>query len=358
MSALARMREENNVVGLKSSFYSAFNNYMITMEGNSKATYKNYMSHFKQFFEFVWDDGKDSKRNISISDITWDMVLDIVFEDIQMYQQYLVRDKKNKSGTVNQKVSELRGLWEYLYNYNQNIKVEIFNVLPLKVTSKGKGASALSEDEMLLLIEFAGSRGFKPEIQKAFFRFSAITGLRKSAMLGVTWDKVKRVSDFKSNEMYWVVEDVWDKSVERTIPIEDRMYEELCEIRDDSGSDNRLFCICEDILDRTMKEFKVEYGLDKKISFHSLRKTSADLAYNMCGGDLRRVMQQTAHKDPKIILERYAGTNSSLGDHPGLMMFQELDVEGKLSGLGKDELIEIIMECSKSTQREILGKVK
>ncbi len=353
MGAVAeRQYQETNVIELSVKFKVAYDNYMNTMKNNSLATYKNYRSHFNMFFDF------NLSKNPDTDVITWDDILSIKFVDVEGYQNYLCDVKNNSPQVINQKISEIRALWEYLVNHNEDVNPNIFNVLPRKVMSKPKGAHALSEDEMVSLIQFAGNRKFKPEVQMVFFRFAAITGFRKEALLSLTWDKIKRIRDFKSKQVFWVVQDIYDKTGERTVPIGDKLYDELVGVREDTGGkDGRLFCVGEDTLNDTLKAFKKEFELEKRISFHSLRKTSSDMAYLIAGGDLRRVMQQTGHKNPNTVLGTYTGTDLNLSDHPGLMMFQDLDVKGALEGLGRDELIEIVLKCSKSTQREIVEMV-
>lgn len=354
MTALQRMKTENNVVGFKTgSFAEAFRLYMEDVKDNSMNTYKNYMAYFKDFFMFAF--GKE------IDQVTWDDVVKLEYSDIKLYRNYLLKTKKNSNNTANQKIQALRALWKELKLYDDRIKVEIMDLEPLKVRDV-EGSEALTEQEAELLLEFAKQQDFKPMVQYMFFKIAILTALRKDSLLKLKWSNIRRKTDRETGKEFYCI-NVYDKTNKRIIPLRDDVYEELKMLKDPAYltgmkiDDDRVFKISEEKLVETLKKFCEKYGIQRKITLHSLRKTSADIAYQIADGDIKRVQEQTGHKSVQVLVDRYQGTRNSLSSYPGLMMFDDsLDVK-ELEKYSKEEIIEAIEKCGKGVLREILSKL-
>lgn len=355
MTALQRMKNENNVVGFKTgTFAEAFRLYMEDVKENSMNTYKNYMAYFKDFFMFAF--GKD------IDQITWDDAVRLEYADIKLYRTYLSKTKKNSNNTVNQKMLALKALWNELKLYDERIKPEIMDLEPLKV-KEIEGSEALTEKEVELLLEFAKQQEYKPMMQYMFFKIAVLTALRKDALLNLQWSNVRRKTDRETGKEFYCI-NVYDKTERRVIPLRDDVYEELKTLKDPIYSigmrvnDDRIFKISEEKLVETLKKFCEQYGIQRKITLHSLRKTSADLAYLIVDGDIKKVQVQTGHKSVQVLVNRYQGTRNSLSSYPGLMMLDDsLDIN-KLEKYSKEEIIKAIEKCGKGVLREILCKLE
>lgn len=352
MTALQKMKQENNVVNIDSkSFQYALRLFLNDLR--SENTYKTYFSCYRDFFNFAT--GKE------LDEIDWNDVLAIQYDDMLMYKQYLKKKKKFTNNTINQKIRALKSLWIGLKRINNDIDINVVSIKPYKNTTIN-GSDGLTEQEAIQLLEYAKNRPWKGYVQYMFFKIAIVTALRKSSLLNLKWKDIKQLKDKQSNELYWCIV-VHDKTDTKPRPIRDDIYRELLELKDlryTDGmriNDDRVFKISEDKLVETLKDFCKEYGINRKITLHSLRKTSADLANSLSDHDIKKIQHQTGHKNAQILVETYQGTNYSFKDYPGLMMFQDNIDVNRLYDYGKEQLIEVIKKCSDSTIREILSKL-
>lgn len=352
MTALQKMKQENNVVNIDSkSFQYALRLFLSDLR--SENTYKTYLSCYRDFFNFAT--GKE------LDEIEWNDVLAIQYDDMLMYKQYLKKKRKFTNNTINQKIRALKSLWIGLKRINNDIDINVVSIKPYKNTTIN-GSDGLTEQEAIQLLEYAKSRPWKGYVQYMFFKIAIVTALRKSSLLNLKWKDIKQLKDKQSNELYWCIV-VHDKTGTKPRPIRDDVYRELLELKDlryTDGmriNDDRVFKISEDKLVETLRDFCKEYGINRKITLHSLRKTSADLANSLCDHDIKKIQHQTGHKNAQILVETYQGTNYSFKDYPGLMMFQDNIDVNRLYDYSKEQLIEIIKKCSDSTIREILSKL-
>jgi integrase len=232
---------------------------------------------------------------------------------------------------------------------------------PLKVRDI-EGSEALTEQEAEMLLDFAKKQDFKPMVQYMFFKIAILTALRKDSLLKLQWNNIRRRTDRETGKEFYCIS-VYDKTDRRIIPLRDDVYEELQILKDPAYmtgmkiEDNRVFKISEDKLVETLKKFCEEYGIQRKITLHSLRKTSADIAYSIVDGDIKRIQEQTGHKSVQVLVNRYQGTRSSLSNYPGLMMFDDSLDMGMLEQYSKEEIVKAIGKCGKGVLREILSKL-
>lgn len=361
MTALETMRYNNNVVGYtNNSFGESFQQYMRDVKKNSIYTYRTYLGCYKEFFLFVL--GKDITENIA--GITWNDVVNITYNDVLNYRYYLVGIKKpaNSNQTANQKIVSLNALWGELKKHNEQINTNVTALKPLKAP-EANGSEALTESEAWNLLGFASKRDYKPFMQKMFFKIAIITALRKTALFELTWDQIKKHKDRETGMEYWCI-DVVDKNQHVIKPLRDDIYEELLELKDKKYNagmkreDNRVFKISEDKIVGTLKAFCKEYNVSRRITLHSLRKTSSDIANIIAKGNIKRIQQQTGHKNAEILVKTYQGTRDSLSTFPGLSMFSnDVDIK-KLQQYSKDEIISAINKCDKSILRSILNNLE
>lgn len=358
MTALEAMKRENNIIGFRdNSCYGAIRAYLNNKKKGSKNTYDACKRYFNEFFQFVYG------RNLS--DITWEDILNIKYNDVIYFREYLQKNKDNSDKTINQKVSTLLPLFKELKKHNNKIDPSIVDVpaIPVEEVEEVIGSDALTPEEAYGLLEFAKQQSYKGFVQYVFYKTAISTSLRKESLLTATVDNLKQIKDRQTNEMYWCVV-VTDKGKRQMIkPITDELYEEIMELqsplyRANLKSDNgRLFPISQQKLVETLKLFCSEYGINRDITLHSLRKTSADYANELVGGDIKKIQQQTGHKNPKVLINTYQGTRATLHSFPGLNMFQENDNMEKLEELTKEELIDLIKQCDYSVARQLLGKL-
>lgn len=356
MTALEAMKRENNIIGFRDdSCYSAIRLYLDDLLDQSKNTHDAYKRYYNEFFVFAT--GKD------ISGIAWDDVLSIKYGDVIHFRDYLKKNKKNSNKTINQKVSTLLPLWKELYNYNNDIDVNVVIVEPLKVKEKHNiGSDALTIEEAHMLLDFAKEQAYKGYVKYAFFKTAIATALRKESLLTATFDDLKQKKDRGTGKEYWCLI-VYDKTREEVKPITDELYAEIMELQNPvhrinmKAEDNRIFAISETQLVDTLKEFCSEYDIRAKITLHSLRKTSADYADILVGGSIKGIQQQTGHKNTRVLIENYQGTRNSLHSFPGLRMFQEKDDISQLEQLSKDKLVELIKQCDGSVAKQLLNQL-
>lgn len=357
MTALEKMKRENNIIGFtNNSCYSAIKLFLDELLDSSKNTHDCYKRYYNEFFIFTT--GKD------ISGVTWNDILNIKYNDVLYFREYLKKNKRNSNKTINQKVSALLPLWQRLHEkYNNQIDINAVKVAPLKVKKKRNiGSDALTVEEAFKLLDFAKKQPYKGYVKYVFFKTAIATALRKESLLTATFDDLKQLRDRENGEMYWCFV-IYDKTDEEVIPISNELYEEIMELKQPihrinmKAEDNRIFTVSERQLVDTLKEFCDEYNIKAKITLHSLRKTSADYANELVGGDIKRIQQQTRHKNTRTLIEHYQGTRNSLHNFPGLMMFQKNDDISKLKELTKEELLTLIQQCDDSVARQLLNQL-
>lgn len=221
---------------------------------------------------------------------------------------------------------------------------------------------ALSEEEMELFFSFCEKERYKPLTKKMFFKTAIRTALRKSALLNLTWGKLKKEQDMTTKEWIWTIK-THDKTGKAIVPIRDSFYDELRQVLIESISANdTIFQISDETLIDTFNRFCIEYEIDKVgrnlAPFHSFRKTSTDIVHEITG-DIKKTQEHGNWKSPDMPMKIYLGQNVSLIDKPSYYAFDlKVELQDSLDNYSKEELIAAIKSSPAFVTREIFKHLK
>lgn len=341
---------ENNVTKMRRSIYSFIVNFLNKKEINSENTSSDYENDIRQFFWMV------KHRHI---EMLTEHDLIITNEDVENYQVMLATNKNkdiNKGNpyapkSIARKISSVKALYGKLEASNYPVKEAWFNVEKIKGESESYGVLTWEQvQEMMKLAE----EEIKGDIKSALLETAVITCFRQTSLLNLTWNNIEKIDGV------WVLcaeDDAIGKGKKASKkPINDDLYEKLMKIKEKYG-ERKIFPLQKRTVTVMMQRYRKALGLDDDIVFHSLKKCGINEAYELTGGDIMAVAEQGDHNSFGTTLKYYMQKKKKFSDMVGLKIGQEIDLT-KLQNLSKEELIDIISKASRSTQLELISKIK
>lgn len=372
----------NNIVGFKDeSTASRVNMFLEETRERSENTYIAYKGQIDEFFMFVL--GKE------VTDISWEEIKDIGFEDMMRYKLHLgkakVRTKKDDNGnwkyrrgqapsTINSKIACIRALFSFFQKIDGSINASAMNVRRAEPTNENVSYGSLTEEEFESLLEFCDNEKVKPLTKRMFFEIALNTGMRKNAILdNMYWSNIGEVIDKDSGVEVKAIQDVEDKGGKRDLtPISDEFYSRLIKYKSSDeiewveggveldDNDVKVVSLNTKTVDSVLKRWKDSYGIEdsRNITIHSIKSTGCDIVWNKTK-DIKAVSDYAHHSDINTAYKHYLGKNESLMDKASYFAFEDSSSDiSELDSLSKEELIDLISDCSMSTISEIMSKIK
>jgi len=358
MTELQEMKNSRSmVVGFKNnSVFSYINMFLDKQESDcTKSSYKGYI---KEFFEYTT--GKD------LSILTWDDLKKINSDDVELFVTYLLKKEnkktgkiKNSNGTVNSKIAGLKSLFDYLHTKNNDIDSVIFYMDSLD--DNPNSYSPFSNQERKDLYSFAESQTYRDKglIASLYFQTCYVTGIRKSAVLNMTWKDIKREEDVETGAMVWVIKVIDKGGKEDPTAISDKFYEKLLQLKKDDDNKKRIFNISDKTLYKIIGKFCEQYNIDREernIGIHSLKTSSCDSAWKMTK-DVLKTQKQGHHGDPNTTMKKYAKGERNYTSQLSYRMDEEIDLS-LLDNYSKEELLDAIKKCDIGVFINISNKIK
>lgn len=315
----------------------------------SKNTAKNYKGFYKEFFTYTF--------NKSYMDTTWEELINIGYDDVLEYVGVL--ETKNNPKTVATKIASIQSLVKELSKINTELNPAIFNVKIDTSKTKKNEYGAFTEDEIYALLDYAKSlQSEKAYVQYMFFKLSVATAHRLTSLLDLTWNDIECVNENGTD--IWVL-NTQDKTGHFSTPISNELYSELYELYE-GDMNERVLKITDKTLSKTLASFCKENNIDqkgRKLVLHSIKKCSGDIAYRLCNGDIVKVANHLHHSNINTCYQSYLSKNKKLTESHSYNMFGKQDnIDELLSGLSKDDLVNLIKKCSQSTIHEICKMIK
>lgn len=344
--ALAEIRRRDN----RKSPYLFIKNFLSVKELNSENTSSDYENDIRQFFWMV------KHRHIEM--LTEDDLI-LTNEDVEDYQVKLATNKNNEFNkgkpyapkSIARKISSVKKLYSKFEANNYPVKEAWFNVEKVKGESASHGV--LTWEEVLEMMKIA-EKEIKGDIKSALLETAVVTCFRQTSLLNLTWNNLEKIDGV------WVLcaeDDAIGKGKQTSKkPITDDIYAKLMAIKDKYGK-KKIFPLQKKTVTLMMKRYRNTLGLDDDIVFHSLKKCGINEAYEITGGDIMAVAEQGDHKSFGTTMKHYMNKKKKFSEMVGLKIGQEIDLT-KLDSLSKDELIRVIESCSRSTQLDIINKIK
>ena len=307
---------------------------------NTSKTYKQHVQEFLTFFNL-------DKEYVELEDLT-----NIKHRDILTFVNYL-EQSGNKSSTIKAKLAGLKSLWKFLAkDYGTNFNPYIWDVTLVK--EEETNHPEFTSEEFELFLEFAKSQQQKGLEKYLYFKTLYVTGLRKQAVLDMIKSNINKVTDISGDDL-WVIK-VRDKGGKYdSIPISDEFYSELSQLLNGKLQADKIFNINDKTLYKVISDFRKKYNIDKKLTIHSIKSTSVTETWNRTG-DIKLTQEQGHHADATITLRKYVRSDRNLKNKMSYKMDKKVDTKS-LEDLTKEQLINIINNCSDATKTEILKYV-
>ena len=184
-----------------------YTNYLKN-RNRSENTIEQYEIEIRNFLDFI------EQKNIG-------NIEEIKTIHIDLYQTYLIDDRKNKSATMQKKSSTIKQFFKYLHSrqYIQNNPCEAVDTIKIKDADRKKKRT-LTPEQSIKLIEKTVKNSVLKERNKAILLIFLFCGLRVSELCGL---KVRDV-DFKTKTIY-VNDGKGGKN--REVPLNDEMTSDL-----------------------------------------------------------------------------------------------------------------------------------
>ncbi len=290
----------------------------------------SYAYDIRIFFQFLLDENP-SLKNISMSELTVDVLDQVKALDIEEYQEYLKvyrsGDKLETNGErgLKRKISALRSFYAYYYKRemirtNPTVLVDVPKI-------HQKSIIRLDADEVALLLDYIEHCGDHLTGQKRVFyektreRDLALvtlllgTGIRVSECVGLDVEDI----DFKNNGIK-VTRKGGNEMVVYFGPEVEKALKDYLDVRKGitplAGHEHALFYsaqrrrISVQAVENLVKKYAREITTTKKITPHKLRSTYGTALYQETG-DIYLVADVLGHKDVNTTKKHYAALDDA-----------------------------------------------
>jgi integrase/recombinase XerD len=263
-----------------------------------ESTRISYQTDVKQFFDFYQDLGLGLKA--------------ITETHISLF---LKENKSLKASSLSRKKSAISSLLKHLVKKGYLDKNPCDLLDPIKVPDQTQ-FRVLSHEEILKMIELEDS-----ERNKTILRTLYKTGLRVGELVSLRFSSLKN----RDGKYFLIV--VGKGSKTRTIGIDQKSYDNLKSLKDETSKSNEDFIFRSKILNsglstksiwKIIKAMAIRAGLDPKVSPHWTRHSHATKALEL-GEDLR-VIQHTLGHDSIMTTTKYTNV------YPGKSSGEKIDV--------------------------------
>jgi integrase len=342
--------------GDQTNFYQCYKNWMLAKKRRSVETYRTYDRTCRRFVRFALDK--------EINEVGWEELEGITNIDFEKFRNHLI-DGGLIVSSIKNYMTHLSWLWKKLHVQRKSIDAMEPNLDALKDERDELclGSDSLTDQEMELLIDYAKTVSYHPNIQSLFFEFQIQAPLRFSAMKRVAWKDIRQVMNHDEGRMVWSV-GIHDKNGWH----ENQLSDDLCErllvlktiLHKGCGFKNRpedpIFYISREKLMKTIEDFKTKYGINKWITPQSFRKTGIEMAFDMFGGDLRAVQAYSGHKTFTMPL-RYAKRRQRLNGGMTNVFGDRAKIMEAVTNAPHDQLVDIIKRCGFGVTNAIYQKL-
>lgn len=328
---------QNNVVQLNinndKNVWNCVKTFLDRIEQNSKNTKTTYENAIRDFFKTM--------RNKDLEQLVEN---DLIFTKPQIETYQVGLRNKYKSTTVNNRISALKKLYTKLEDYNFDVKASWFSLERYDEHDK-ESYDSMTHDEIIKAINLVlETRAGK---QKALLiRVAYATAFRKQSILDLKW------SDISNRNGVWILKTLgkgnkWDYK-----KISDDLYNELMEHKASTNKD-KIFTLTDKTVNKMLNYIRdnIDFG-DRKITFHSLKKSSINEVALITNYDLKAMQRQGSHSNVTTTLNDYMA-EKSIDDLVVVDINYRVPVE-KFDELSRDELINLIKSSDRNIQIKLL----
>lgn len=344
---------ENNTVDINTLIEMFLNQY------SSNQTKRAYRRSIYAYLAFLYGDVKE----LTFSElVTQTMDAQLYFNH---YKEKLL-DGEIKTSSLNNMIKGIKYFYNWLMgittingiNFQNPFKINPFHNIQQVSENDSEGSEPLSKEELsLMLSKVYGSDDNCKLRNKLMFTIAITTGIRVTPLTSLTWNNIKE----DSNGHYIEILDTNKNRKLMKIRIREEYFAELLEWSSKQGcsdSSKPIFGICPDRANVIIKEWAKSVGITKKITFHSLRTTTACEVYDKSENiDIARDM--LGHSSIATT-KRYIDKKKSVKEYGMDIITNTKDVSdlsNLLNLLSKESIIELLNNLDDNTKLEILKKL-
>jgi site-specific recombinase XerD len=326
-------------------------------ELNSDSTKKSYRKSIFDFFNWLYGDKPLSLQMMIIDPVHAGEYSSCCREELD--------SGDIKISTYNSRFKGIKSFYDWLITRTTSntldftmMKINPFDVVKQMKEYDSQGSDALEPDEILAMLKNPYGRGkHAQERNTLMFVLAITTGIRNRALLTITEAKIVKMGE------EWIINTIDKENKQALKPITnyyDRLmnwYNEDRKIRTDK--DNTIFNIHPIHANKIISGWAKSVGIDKKITFHSLRATTAVRIYEDNDGNLAKVQLALNHSHMETS-KIYVDKNNKI-NHDAENIIESLQnvgtFEEKMEQLSKEELLKILSSLNASTKMQILKNI-
>jgi integrase/recombinase XerD len=331
---------------------------MFINKHTSANTRRIYAKSIYEFFTWKYGEQKLTLQMMIIESIEAEEYMNIYLE--------MVKNKTMKKSTYNCKIKGIKLFYEWLLDNTtfNNKDIKLLNINPFKNISQLKekdaqGSDFLKEDELKLMLN--NPYGDTEHLKKRnllILILAVTTGIRNNALLSMSLDNIKMID----GKPCVVIYDKGEKETEKELRQE--YYEDLMEWYDEDikmrkENTGTIFNILPITAGKIITKWAKEVGIEKRITFHSLRTTSAIMVYKNTGNvyEVQKFMNHESINTTNIYLKKEDEVN-----HHGTNLLINMDVIDKfdkiVDTLDKDILSNLIKSLDVRTKIELYRQIE
>jgi site-specific recombinase XerD len=331
--------------------------YLSTL--GSPHTVRLYKRSINEFFQFLYPEQTLTARMLVIDPV-----------HAMAYREEIAKDLnsgKIKSATFNAKIKGCKQFYDWLMGQTTlNTKgIKLFNINPFDTVKQvaendAEGSEPLDPEEVLLMIDNPTGESKHLKTRNILLLEIAIsTGIRSDALLGMTEENIVNIGGD------WVI-NTQDKFNKETMKPINNYYEELmtwykADLKVRGSQDNgTIFNLHPHSANRLVKEWAKDCKIDKKITFHSLRTTTACQVYHMYDENLGRakaVLQHFHIETTDKYLNKEKRINRDAENLVEIMKGANENFDDIIKGMSKEELVDLFIGMDLTVKMQIMRKI-
>lgn len=305
------------------------------IKNNDNLSKIEYSYHPIQLFINRYDNKntKDGYENVILSFYT--TIGAKKYEDIKQIEKNIIIgvtpitilsycDLLKKSGyaktTIYYKLTVIREFYNFLIIlnlYNENNPVEILKN-KIKISDDDINSSdAFSIEEIRAIINISNDK------YSTLYKMATITGVRISALLSLD------LNSFTIHNNEHITVTGFDKGNKKFINIITKdLYDNCIRVNRMNYKSNKIFDMTRQAVSLNLKKAIKELGINttnRKLSFHSFKKSSVTIAGDLSGGDIRKMLEVSHHHNADLTLKIYDKSKNNLNNNIGLKIAEAIN---------------------------------
>lgn len=322
-------KDDKNVWGCIKTFLER-------IEQNSENTRTTYEYAIRDFFRTM--------RNKELEDL---VEADLIFTKPQIETYQVGLRNKFKASTVNNRISAMKKCYIKLEDYGFDVKSSWFSLERYEQYDK-ESYDPMTHEEIIQAINLVSSTR-KGSEKSLMIRVAYSTAFRKDSIQKLKW------TDIVNMEGTWFIKTLgkgnkWDYK-----KISNDLYEELMKRKEAVGGE-KIFELTDRTINKMIKYIRdnIDFG-ERRITFHSLKKSSINEVALITNYDLKAMQQQGNHASVSTTLNDYMA-KKSLEDLVIVDINYKVPIE-KFDELSKDELLNLIKSADRNIQIKLLQQI-